>query len=510
MAPALGEKLEGYIWDVNPLIVEGIEVSLTAKTKLKRKNHRNITAADLRVGWEVKIDGEVEGERFVAKKINVETDRNEKVKTEGYVDAIRDEYIEVEGRRLRWNQTLARTNIRSGMHIKSEGVLLDDGTIDTRKVKDVEPWRRDKGELEYLALASAELEKLKENLAFYDDRLFQEYVARVGHGLVPEWVDDDIDFNFSIVDDSSLNAFALPDGTIVVHTGLLATLENEAQLATVLGHEIAHVTHKHGYRGYKRARKMQWLALGAAIAGAAIDANRSQWDGPSGTRTLVELGAALSLTAAVNGHGRNLEDDADRIGLNYVLDAGYDPFEAPEVWRIFNKHSGDRNEAANWFFGNHSTHRARISNLTREINRYYRGHLDDAELTRNQDEYDRMVVRLRRHNAIQDYHLKEYRNAYTAFQKILENDPNDAEAHLYVGKILWDTEGRDMAEDVLFRYRRAAELDPSYADPYREMGFVYYSLGDRTRCIESLEKYLHMAPHAADAQEIRGYLRDLR
>ena len=206
-----------------------------------------------------------------------------------------------------------------------------------------------------------------------------------------------------------MNAFALPDGTIVIHTGLLATLENQAQLASILGHEIAHVTHKDGYRGYKRGQKMQWIALGAAVAAAAIDADRPASAGPSWASTLVSLGASLTLTAAVNGHGRNLEDDADCVGLNYALDAGYVSFQAPRVWKIllFSLHTSDRSAVSNWFFSNHSTHQARIGNLTQEINQYYRDRLDPEKLNRNEEEYSRMVARLRRHNAIMDYERKE-------------------------------------------------------------------------------------------------------
>lgn len=509
--PALAEKLKGIIWAVQPvLVVEGVEIVIHENTELERKKHPKITAPELRPGWEVEVEGDVhaDGRRFIAKKIKVKTERHEKVEVEGYVETLGEYVFDVEGRRVRWSG-IDRTHIRPGAEVEIEGVLLDDGTIDIREYE-VKPDEDDKGEAEFMALAASELETLKANLDFYDDRLFQTYVAGVGHSLVPAWVDrNEIQFNFSIVNDPDLNAFALPDGTIVIHTGLLATLENEAQLATVLGHEIAHVVHKHGYSNYRRAKKLQWFALGAAIAGAAIDADRESWEGPSWASTLVQLGATLSLGAAMNGHGRNLEDDADRIGLNYAIDAGYDPFEAPEVWRIFMRHTGDRNAVANWFFSDHSTHRARIGNLTTEINQFHRGRLDPKKLNRNEQEYARMVARLRRHNAIMDYQRKEYRNAETAFRRILEADPNDAMARLYLGKILWDTRGMDGADAALELMTTAAELDPELADPYREMGFIYYSLGYRESAVAAFQKYVDLAPMAPDATEIRGYVRDL-
>ena len=507
--PARAEKLEGILWDVGAhVIVEGVEVVLTESTRIERKGHPGITPRELRIGWEVEVQGRLDGDRLVAERIKVETERHKKVDVEGYVESLGEDSFDVDGRPVRYSG-VDRSLVRPGLLIDGEGILIDDGTIELEKYE-VRPREIDRGEAEFLALAATELSELKENLDFYDDRLFQEYVSRVGHGLVPEWVDrNEVQFNFSIVNDPELNAFALPDGTIVIHTGLLATLENEAQLASILGHEIAHVTHKHGYRGYKRAQKMQWVALGAAVAAAAIDADREAWEGPSWASTLVSLGATLTLTAAINGHGRNLEDDADRVGLNYALDAGYDPFQAPRVWEIFSLHTSDQSAVSNWFFSNHSTHRARIGNLTQEINRYYRDRLDPETLNRNEEEYSRMVARLRRHNAVMDYERKELKNAEKAFRSILKSNPDDALAHLYLGKILWDTQGMAGGDAALAELKRASEIDPELADPYREIGFIYYSLGYRESAVEAFRTYIEMAPDAADAEEIRGYLRDI-
>lgn len=505
---ALADKIEGIVWDVDPLVVEGMAVVVSPSTKIERKHHPNIIEAEIRIGWEVKVEGESDGERFLARKIKVETERNDDIDVEGYIESVSEYTFDVEGRPVRW-AGVTKDDIHPGLLFKGKGVLLDDGSVELAKYE-IQDALVDEGEQKFLALAASELEEMKRGLDFYEDRLFQEYVARVGHGLVPEWVDRNaLSFNFSIINDPDLNAFALPDGTIVVHTGILATLENEDQLATVLGHEIAHVVHKHGYRGYRRAQKMQWFAVGAAIAGAAIDADREAWEGPSWASTLVQLGATLSLSAAVNGHGRNQEDDADRIGLNYAIDAGYDPFEAPRVWYLFDQHLGDQDAVSNWFFSNHSTHQARISNLTQEINRYHRGHLDPEILNRNEAEYGRMVARLRRHNAVLDYERREYRNAEKAFRRILEIQPGDATSHLYLGKILWDTRGMAGADDALAELDAAILLDATLADPYREKGFVYYSLGYRESAVEAFERYVDLAPTAEDAAEVRGYIRDL-
>lgn len=220
------------------------------------------------------------------------------------------------------------------------------------------------------------------------------------------------------------------------------------------------------------------------------------------------MGAAVALSAAVNGHGRNLEDDADRIGLRYSIEAGYDPREAPEVWLIFDEHVNDQNAAVNWFFSDHSTHRARISNLTREVNLHYRSR-DLSSLKTGDAEYQRQIGRLRRHNAIRDYDRKEYRNAEKAFKEILEADPTDAVSHLYLGNIYRDLDGGRESTRAVTEYKAAMRHDPDLPDPYREIGFYYYGLEDHERAVESFRTYLRMAPQAEDGEAIRNYIRDI-
>ena len=352
-------------------------------------------------------------------------------------------------------------------------------------------------------LVRQDVAKLKDALEPYDDAELVRYVSQVGDSLVPAWVDpNELGFNFTAIDDPSLNAFALPDGSVVVHTGLLAILENEAQLATVLGHEIAHATHRHGYRGYKNQNKMKWLQLGAIAGGIAVGAATDKgWAG-----ALAGLGAGLTVSAMVNGHGRKLEDEADRIGLNYMVDAGYDPFQAPEVWRVFDSYTADQNAVQNFFFSDHSTHAARISNLTREINAHYRGTIDGAAMTRNEETYQRVVERVRVHVAAHNYHRGEYKNAAKAFASELERNPNDAAALYYKGKILWDTGGINSAEQVIQAFRSAAAADRNFADPYRELGLVYYKLDRHEAAADAFETYLKMRPNAEGTDEIRAYL----
>jgi hypothetical protein len=393
-ADAAAEKLRGYIWDVreDALVVEGIPVQMAEKARIERGNQKDVTLRDLRIGLEVEVEGKPEGQVFMAKKLKVKSKRFEEVDLEGFIDRVEGSSFEVGARQVVLPSGMAPSEpLRPGMQIDGKGIVLDDGRIQVKEAR-FKPAGFDSDEAQFMTLVSQEVAQLKEGLPRLDDPTLQEYVAGVGRSLIPDWVNsEELEFNFSVIQDDSLNAFALPDGTVVVHTGLLRVLDNEAQFATVIGHEIAHATNRHGYRGYKHRSKMMWIQLAAIAGGIVVDART---DSPL-AGILTSVGSGLTLSAIVNGHGRDLEDEADRVGLEYMVDAGYDPFQAPEVWKIFNQHSGDTPGAVNFFFGDHSTHRARISNLTREINQSYRGKIDPASLKTNREAYQKATAGLR-------------------------------------------------------------------------------------------------------------------
>jgi hypothetical protein len=389
---AFAEKFEGYIWDKaeNALLVEGIPVVLMENARVERKGQKGITFQDLRIGWEVEVEGGLGEKVFVANKIKVKRKRYDDTDIEGFIE-VDAGAVEVDGKPVVWPEGQTPPHLRSGMRLEGKGTLLDDGTIQIKEAS-IQPGGFDENEAKYMTLVSGEVTQMKEKLPRVDDPQLQAYVARMGASLVPSWVDpNQMSFNFSVIADPSLNAFALPDGTVVIHTGLLAALENEAQFATVIGHEIAHATHRHGYRGYQHQSKMKWLQLGAVAGGIfAGTKTDSAWAG-----LLTGVGSSLTISAVVNGHGRDLEDDADRIGLHYMVDAGYDYSEAPEVWRVFNKYTQDQGSIQNFFFSDHSTHRARISNLTQEINANYRSRIDSATLKTNDEQYQRETAKLK-------------------------------------------------------------------------------------------------------------------
>jgi Zn-dependent protease with chaperone function len=210
----------------------------------------------------------------------------------------------------------------------------------------------------------------------------QDYVAAIGRSLIPAYQSDlalddplRIPFQFHVVLNDEANAFATPNGIVVVHSGLIELLDNEAQLAAVVGHEIAHSTHEHTWR-QREYHKKKRLAIG--IAGAVAAAY--------GLGDLADV-ANLVNAAVVNGHQRSLENQSDRVGLEYMVRAGYDPREAPAVWKRMAKKYGV--QSTNFFWSSHENQATRRSYLMNELKNNYR-HLDYSGLKVSADEFGRM------------------------------------------------------------------------------------------------------------------------
>ncbi|MEW6365624.1 MAG: M48 family metalloprotease [Acidobacteriota bacterium] len=169
---------------------------------------------------------------------------------------------------------------------------------------------------------------------------------------------DPAQFRVYVVDNAEWNAFACANGMIVVHSQLLADM-NDDDLGIIMGHELVHVTHEHTRRQFKSAMWIQLVGLGVLAGSQAIDDKKA--------RAIVDLAAVFSLMAWKNGYSREHEDQADRVGIRYAHEGGYDVRRGPDLWMRFAKKYGDQNRAVNFFFGDHSVSAARAKNIQREI-----------------------------------------------------------------------------------------------------------------------------------------------
>lgn len=169
-------------------------------------------------------------------------------------------------------------------------------------------------------------------------RAFQK--ANPGAPL-PDSLRNLLDFRFFVIENPTFNAFALPNGMVFVHTGLLAQLENEAQLAAVLGHEVAHATHEHALKRFERKQKVGLAKSIFQMAKKWIPGGIGEYlkDIP-GLDALPPRTKQVFLDLLSGSHGdvssvfhKHDENQADRVGLYYIQMAGYDPREGANVWK---------------------------------------------------------------------------------------------------------------------------------------------------------------------------------
>lgn len=170
------------------------------------------------------------------------------------------------------------------------------------------------------------MRNLRESGQMLDDPLITEYVEGLGARLVAGADVLDQPFTFFVVDDPSINAFAAPGGYIGVHTGLIVSAQDEGELAAVLAHEIAHVTQSHLARAYQDASNMS-LPAAAALLGAILLGSADPQLGSAAV-----AGVAAGTAQRQINFTRDNEREADRIGIQILANAGFDPGDMPEFF----------------------------------------------------------------------------------------------------------------------------------------------------------------------------------
>jgi hypothetical protein len=347
---------------------------------------------DLRVGTELEVDGDFNDSTHELRATGITVFINDNLRVKRFAIVEHGATLQRDGRG--WNGTIhadgqmikvdaqtrfvlkeGQTNqLTPGESISYEGRREPDGSICATRLEVFENtggrgaqklWREAQAKLN-----SGDIVIRGAKYKLTPDAEAQSYVQRIGARLIPAFYQKDlsvgaarrISFQFYLVDNRDFNAHAYPSGTVLVNTGVLRVLANEAQFAAVLSHEIAHATQEHAIHGLQHQKKQ----------GGSSDEGKGFARG----------------NAPDNAYSRSLENQADRVGLEYMVAAGYDPREAAEVWKVM----ANSAESKSGLWEGHDDMVARRSYLLSELHNNYAG-LDFKSLVRNREEFDVLAER---------------------------------------------------------------------------------------------------------------------
>lgn len=372
--------------------------------------------------------------------------------------------------------------------------------------------------------------KLLEKVRLYDDPALERYLAGIVDELQPPGMaaNREVRTTIHVVADPTLNAFAYPHGSLYIHTGLLARLDNEAQLATVLGHEMTHVDGRHMLRHQRAAQNREIGFTIASIAASVIIAEKVgdlYWDGHWGEAAAVEilanviagLGLELAFIAAVNGYGRELEREADAGGLTRLRLAGYDTAQAPKVYEaLLDDHGEPPAKVEAFFFGSHPNLKDRIAR-TEEALRTQGPVAPGSRGLGDQREFALRMRTVARDDARLNLELGRLELAESELARARRELPGDAETQFLVGMLARaraatakDAAGRDAhLDDAATAFTQALGLDPGHAEAHRELGQRAYDRGDRRSACSHFAAALRSDRDLPGADRIEDLLDEL-
>lgn len=360
----------------------------------------------------------------------------------------------------------------------------------------------------------------------YNNPMLQRYLNAMGQRLVP--ADSPNIYSFKILLDPIPRAESFSTGTILVSTGLIAMLDNEAQLAYVLGHEIAHVERNHFYETVRMsvlepalnkekeesaARKKAILTTAVGVATAGIGAQAAGLtgalvSGATGVAGSLIAGNLLFRTHATNTEWSDLfENEADEASIGYILAQSYDVREAPKLYARLESAAAHDPRIGLGFIARQSRMKARDAKiqelLTGTLKETISAKLKAGGLVGSSGEFNLIMATLKRDNGIVAIDYDLFAMARDNLEEAVNLRSNDARAQLYLGKVISLTarnaEDRQEAEQ---HFMKAIQYDGSrgaYPDPHLEHALhLIGENGDKGEIRKELQSYiaLYQRQHA--------------
>jgi predicted Zn-dependent protease len=287
-----------------------------------------------------------------------------------------------------------------------------------------------------------------------------------------------------------------PNGAMQVWTGLLLRADNEAQLAYVLGHELAHYLRRHSVQRWRDMRTKTNVAAVFTVLTAAA--------GQGYIGSLAQLAALGSILA----FSRDNEREADEIGLELTARAGYDPREAPKIWEALDRErrAGKDSEPL-IFFATHPPTEERIGTLKELAGKAY---TPDRIMTDGGQTHATILAPLRATLLRDELRLRDFARSQVLLERLLAGEPTSGQLHFFQGELYRLRGGDGDAARALASYERALTVGGAPPETNRAAGLLLMREGDKERARAAFDRYLTEAPGAEDRPMIQSYLEQLR
>jgi predicted Zn-dependent protease len=278
------------------------------------------------------------------------------------------------------------------------------------------------------------------------------------------------------------NAFALPNGSIYVNAGLVARMENEAQLATVLAHEGAHFIHRHALQQAEHTRGSATFALIVGMLGVPL------------------VGDLLALSSMF-GYSREHEREADEIAYVRLVAAGYAGRESIRTFEHLQSEIKAAGIKEPFFYASHPKLQDRIEHFTELVKNGQAGEV-------GHERFLEITASLRLAVLEADVAAYRYKQIILVLEDPARRQEYPPEASYYLGEAyrLRNKAGDEGAAEQEFK--AALEAAPRFAPAYRALGLLYYKRGDKQRATPLFRRYLELEPAAKDRGFVEHYLKD--
>ncbi len=390
-------------------------------------------------------------------------------------------------------------------------------------------------------------ERFEKEGAVYHEPALDAYLNHVGTMVVAGKKLENVEWKFRALRDPVPNAFAMPNGSIYINTGLLALLEDENQLAAVVAHEVTHVSERHTYLQNRSLRKKV-----LAINIINTIGNWNPIGGPAGIAIgLIATVSPFMLAISVLGYSREQEKEADMEGLKAATAAGFAPDGMPNSFKLMQRDI--EGEQMNSFYSDHPKLQERVNYTTSSISADAKKLSEDEAKTARAD-YLALMEAADRHDVDLAINEGRFRSAVFVSQKLVNLHPESSENVFYLaesyrtlgprnaelteqqltsgakkkaaktrskrtleeqdaellatpaGQEAW--KANSVKSETLFI--RALELDRFNARAHRGLGMLYEKLNRKQEAASEYAKYLELAPGAIDNERIRRRISVLR